>query len=235
MPVKTNVTKVIREFDSSLTALYNEIGQIEASLAVKVMDDIRERGLIQGEQNKSQYLNFKRKETGMIVQRRSQKYRTKDRNRYKYYGNVRNRENKYAPRDRGEPRVRIVFHKKKMAVRSGNFYKVFATKKSFHKTATAMIQNRYNSKIMIEKIQNKDRTRKLSFAFDGPEGKALLLKSYGQKRIQPLRLDNGKEVFGRKGKRDIVANNIRRVFNTHNKIIQKHIDTDYLKRFNKIG
>ena len=95
-----------------------------------------------------------------------------------------------------------------------------------------MLQTRKKAKIEIGKFgTGKNQTKSITFEFYGKEGEALRLLSYGKARKQPLTLDNGKQLKGKKGKRDIVANAIRKTFNRHNRMIQKYIDSTYAKKF----
>ena len=96
-----------------------------------------------------------------------------------------------------------------------------------------MQQNRTDAKITIENF--KSGRKSILFEFFGVSGKTLRRLSYGQKRNQVVTTSEGKTLRGRKGKRDVVRNNIRRVFvGGHNKAIQKYIDSDYAKIFRGI-
>lgn len=236
--VKTNIPKAIREFEKSIDDLMKETESLEASLAVQAMNEVRRSGLIRGEhadKNKRRYEDIKQSDSGIIIQRaKSQKGKTKNRNSYKYKGQTRQRKRKYMPRNRGDVRIRKVFHKRKMAVRSGDFYEIFSHKTQFSMSAGKLTQSRKNALIKVGSFNQKDKLKTIEFSFFGAEGKSLRMLSYGRKRTQPLKIENGKELKGRKGKRDIVANALRKTFNRHNKLIQKYIDSDYKKRFDRI-
>jgi hypothetical protein len=240
MSVKTNIPKAMREFEKSIQDLLKDTQSLEASLATQAMDEVRKFGLIKGElkkNSKNQYDNIRASDSGIILHRdKSRKGETKDRTQYKYYGKMRQRQRRYAPRDRGQQRVRKVFHKKKMAVRTGDFYSIFERKTAFTVKSGKLVQDRNKAKITVEKfgLAKSKQTKSITFRFDGKEGEALRLLSYGSARTREIKLDNGKQLKGKKGKRDIVANAIRKTFNRHNRMIQKYINSDYAKRFNKI-
>ena len=133
----------------------------------------------------------------------------------------------------GRSKARNIFVKNKIVARKSNLFETFEHKTQFSKGTSGLVQNRKDARITIE---NFNRNRKsIKFEFFGGTGRNLRLLSYGQKRTQKVTTSEGKELKGRKGRRDVVRNNIRRIFvGGHNKALQKYIDSDYVRAFKRI-
>ena len=207
--VTSNVPKAMREFQKGFEKLQKELLNEEATLAVMTMDAIKERGLVKGEQTKSgRYLDIKQSVSGIISYSRPLK-------------------------KGGRSKPRKIFAKNRIAVRTSKMLETFEHKTSFQKSRGGLVQNRVDSKIRIEKFGKNKKS--IYFEFFGGTGKSLRGLSFGQKRQQEVTTAEGKTLKGKKGKRDVVRNNIRRVFvGLHNKALQKYVDTDYARKFKRI-
>ena len=206
--VTSNIPKAMREFEAGFQKLQSELQNEEARLAVITMDNIKDRGLVKGEQDKKRYKDIKQKVSGII---------------------------NYSPPKKGGGRqkARKIFVKNRIAVRKSNLFEIFEHKTKFSKGFKGLVQKRKNAKITIEKF--RDGKKSIRFEFFGSDGRMLRLKSFGNKRKQVVTTAEGKQLKGRKGKRDVVRNNIRRVFiGLHNKALKKYVDSDYAKDFKKI-
>ena len=168
-------------------------------------------------------------------ERKSQKGRSANWQRYKYNGQLRKRKNRYSPRNRGPRSVKRVFHKSKIAVRTGDFYQVFEHKTSFNEVGDKWTQTRKGAKIEIKNFdKRKDKTAQtIEFKFYGTEGKSLRMLSYGRKREVPLKLASGKTLKGKKGRRDVVGRGLRATFNKWNKIVMAPELKAYKQRFDR--
>jgi len=207
--VTSNVPKAMREFQKGFDKLQKELLNEEATLAVMAMDNVRERGLVKGEQTKSgRYLDIKQKVSGIIS---------------------------YSPPKKGGGRqkARKIFAKNRIAVRESKMFETFEHKTTFSKSRGGLVQTRKDARIRIEKFGKKGKS--VYFEFFGGTGKSLRSLSFGSKRKQVVTTAEGKTLKGKRGKRDVVRNNIRRTFvGLHNKALQKYIDTDYSRNFRKI-
>jgi hypothetical protein len=208
--VTSNIPKAMREFQSGFDKLQKELLNREATLAVMTMDNVNDRGLVKGELNKDgSYADIKQAVSGIISYSKPLKRG-------------------------GRSKPRRIFAKNRIAVRKSKLLEVFEHKVAFRKTSRGLEQRRTDAKI---KIQNfKDGKKTITFEFFGTSGRSLRNLSVGQRRTQTVTTAEGKELRGRKGKRDVVRNNIRRTFvGGHNKALQKYIDSKYAKDFRKIG
>ena len=64
--VKSNIPKAMREFQKSFKTLNAELMNREATLITMTMNDIRERGLVKGEQDGKTYKDIKQAVSGII-------------------------------------------------------------------------------------------------------------------------------------------------------------------------
>lgn len=233
MSVKSNIPKAMKAWISSIEELKDELSGIEGALAVEAMREVKKKGLIKGElqkNSKTQYADIQISDPHIIV------HRAKSRRGWKYsrLKDHKDRKRKFAERpNRALPRIKKVFHKRRIAVRTGNFFRMFDVKNEFRVNHGKLIQRSDQLTMEVEKYK-KDGTKSITFKFSGNEGVSLRSLSRGYGKARPIKLDNGKQLKGKKGKRDVVANAIRRTFNKHNRVLKKHIDSDYAKRFNKI-
>lgn len=237
--VKSNITPAMRKFERGFLDMLKETGNKAGALSSLAMDDIRTKGLIKGElekDSKRQYADIRQNIAGVIEQRRpSQKGKTKDKQRYKHYGKIYKRRNRYAPRDRGPRAIKRVFHKSRIAVRTGNFVKMFEHKTNYNRIGDKLVQTRRGALIEIQNFDEKKNktSQMISFSFLGNEGKSLRMLSYGRRRKVPITLENGKSLKGRKGKRDITRF-VRGTFRKWNKAIELDVLSNYKKEFKKI-
>ena len=222
----------MREFEAGFQKLQSELQNEEARLAVMTMDNIRGRGLVKGEQKGDTYKDIKQNVTGIINYKKPLKSK---RGKTRLTGNRKKKAREFfknlKPGEFNRPRK--IFVKNRIAVRKSNLFEIFDHKTNFSKGFKGLVQKRKNAKITIEKF--RDGKKSVRFEFFGSDGRMLRLKSFGNKRKQVVTTAEGKQLKGRKGKRDVVRNNIRRVFvGLHNKALKKYVDSDYAKDFKKI-